>query len=329
MQSKAWPVIARGEHALVLAPTGSGKTLAAFLHAIDAVAFHVTPDAEAKVRVLYISPLKALAVDVERNLKAPLAGISAVARDMDVPLRPVSAAIRTGDTASRERVQMSKHPPDILITTPESLYLMLTSQMSESLANVRTVIIDEIHSLCGTKRGAHLAVSLERLERLRTSPEKLQRIGLSATQRPLSQVATFLGGYHLDGTQREVTIVDAGRTRQLDIRVEVPVADMARPTAPADQDNIASIWPSIHPRLVELIRGHRSTMVFANSRRLAERLCHGHQRECRRGVSVGPSRLRRSRSPSYYRRPAQKRNFAGHRGDLVVGTRISTWAPSI
>jgi ATP-dependent helicase Lhr and Lhr-like helicase len=272
VQSKAWPVIARGENALVLAPTGSGKTLAAFLHAVDHVAFKVPASGPAQVRVLYVSPLKALAVDVERNLKAPLAGINAVGRDMDASMRTVSAAIRTGDTAARDRVQMSKHPPDILITTPESLYLMLTSQMSESLREVQTVIIDEIHSLCGTKRGVHLAVSLERLERLRTNASALQRIGLSATQRPLSQVATFLGGYGEDGTARPVTIVDAGRTRQVDICVEMPVAEMTRPTESGSKESTPSIWPSIHTRLVELIRAHRSTMVFANSRRLAERL---------------------------------------------------------
>lgn len=272
VQAKSWPVIARGDNALVLAPTGSGKTLAAFLHAIDQVAFKVPASAPEQVRVLYVSPLKALAVDVERNLKAPLAGINAVGREMEVPMRLVSAAIRTGDTAARDRVQMSKHPPDILITTPESLYLMLTSNMSESLRNVQTVIIDEIHSLCGTKRGVHLAVSLERLEHLRTSESPLQRIGLSATQRPLSQVATFLGGYGDDGVPRPVSIVDAGRTRQVDISVEMPVSEMPRPTDLTAKDNAASMWPSIHARLVELIRAHRSTMIFANSRRLAERL---------------------------------------------------------
>ncbi len=283
-QRKAWPIIARGENTLVLAPTGSGKTLAAFLHAIDFAAFSVPIDAKPRVRVLYVSPLKALAVDVERNLKAPLAGISAVARQMSTPLRPVTVAMRTGDTPARERAQMGKHPPDILITTPESLYLMLTSQMRETLSDVRTVIVDEIHSLCGTKRGAHLALSLERLEHLRgdSAATPLQRIGLSATQRPLSEVAAFLGGFLVEQhppasdvravRPRSVQIVDAGRKRPLELSVEVPVADMARPVSDTSEDSIPSIWPSIHPRLVELIRSHRSTMIFTNSRRLAERL---------------------------------------------------------
>jgi ATP-dependent Lhr-like helicase len=277
-QALGWPPILRGESTLLLAPTGSGKTLAAFLTAIDRLMFTPPPSKKAHCRVVYVSPLKALAVDVERNLRAPLAGIAQRGGALHLP----AVGIRTGDTPASERAQMLRAPPDILITTPESLYLMLTSQARELLRSVETVIVDEIHSLVATKRGAHLFVSLERLQWL--AQRDLQRIGLSATQRPLDEVARLLGGGEPSGRKwkaRPVTIVDAGSKRQLEVRVEVPVEDMAKlgeldpelPSGPASQGpQRRSIWPSIHPRLLELVRAHRSTMIFVNSRRLAERL---------------------------------------------------------
>src|SRR5213594_3889673 len=273
-QDLAWPAIASGESTLVLAPTGSGKTLAAFLSAIDQL-LYADP---AGCRVVYVSPLKALAIDVERNLRGPLVGIRHVAERLGTPLREPSVATRTGDTPARDRLRFTKTPADIFITTPESLYLVLSSSARESLRSVRTVIVDEIHAIVATKRGAHLALSLERLEELAGHP--LQRIGLSATQRPLDEVARFLGGFNADGP-RPVKVVDAGHTKQLELRVEVPVDDMAKlgtetleiRSGPASRaDARSSIWPAIHPRLLELIRQHRSTLLFVNSRRLAERL---------------------------------------------------------
>ncbi len=280
-QSKGWKAIARRDHTLVLAPTGSGKTLAAFLWAIDRLATEPPPaDPKARTRVVYISPLRALAVDVEKNLRAPLAGMRHAAERAGAGLahEPV-VGVRTGDTPARERRQLLAHPPDILITTPESLYLMLTSSARETLRNVGTVIVDEIHSLAGTKRGAHLALSLERLETLADEPP--QRIGLSATQRPLETIARFLGGHADDGAPRPVTIVDAGHRKPMQLEVVVPIEDMASIGQPLDEPTSGpaaagpsrtSIWPSIHPRLLELIRAHRSTIVFVNGRRLAERL---------------------------------------------------------
>src|SRR5438105_2440095 len=276
-QALGWPPIIAGESTLLLAPTGSGKTLAAFLTAIDRLMFTPAPAKKERCRVVYVSPLRALAVDVERNLRAPLAGIAAQGGALHVP----QVGIRTGDTPASERAQMSRTPPDILITTPESLYLLLTSQAREILRPVETVIVDEIHSLVATKRGAHLFLSLERLQ-LQAGRE-LQRIGLSATQRPLDEVARLLGGGEPSGKKwraRPVTIVDAGSRKQLEVRVEVPVDDLSRlgeleelPSGPASAGpQRRSIWPSIHPRLLELIRAHRSTMIFVNSRRLAERL---------------------------------------------------------
>src|SRR5437588_6945417 len=259
-QALGWPPIIAGESTLLLAPTGSGKTLAAFLTAIDRLMFTPVPAKKERCRVLYVSPLKALAVDVERNLRAPLAGIGAQGGALHLP----TVAIRTGDTPASERAQMLRTPPDILITTPESLYLMLTSQAREILRSVETIIIDEIHSLVPTKRGAHLFLSLERLQA--SGQKDLQRIGLSATQRPLEEVARLLGGGTATAKKwrpRPVTIVDAGSRKQLEVRVEMPV-----PEAGAEQEK--SIWPQIHPRLLELIRAHRSTMIFVNSRRLAE-----------------------------------------------------------
>ena len=280
-QAGGWPAIAAGDHTLIHAPTGSGKTLAAFLYTLDRVLTEPLPSRENRCRVLYISPMKALAHDVERNLKAPLAGIGhAAARHGSGPLPALTVAIRTGDTPARDRRRMQKHPPDILITTPESLFLILTSQARRMLASVRWVIVDEVHAVAGTKRGSHLALSLERMEEVTRKPP--QRIGLSATQRPLSVIAEFLGGGSTEGpewTPRPVTIVDAATDRGLEIEIVVPVENMAAPAPPdpltSDSTDVGyrSIWPSVYPKLVDLILAHRSTIVFANSRRLAERLC--------------------------------------------------------
>src|SRR5437867_493758 len=270
-QQLGWPVIANGDWTLIFAPTGSGKTLTAFLWCLERLMFAPQPPKERRCRVVYISPLKALAVDVERNLRAPLAGIAHLAAERGEAITMPTIAIRTGDTPSNERARFLRDPTDILITTPESIYLMLTSNVRELLRGVETIIIDEIHALVPNKRGAHLAVSLERLSRLADKPP--QRIGLSATQRPLDEVARFMGG------ERPVTIVDTGEKKQLSLRVEVPVEEMAKigevaglPSGPAQGESRSSIWPAIHPRLLELIRGHRSTLLFVNSRRLAERL---------------------------------------------------------
>ena len=283
-QRLGWPAIARGESALVFAPTGSGKTLAAFLAAIDRVMFAPAPSKAERCRVVYVSPLKALAVDVERNLRTPLQGIARVAGRRGEAFHLPEVAIRTGDTPQDERARMLRHPPDVLITTPESLFLILTSRARGFLAPVETVIVDEIHALVGTKRGAHLALSLERLAEAARRPP--QRIGLSATQRPLAEVARFLGGGEGLRTwkPRPVTIVDAGAKKAFDLRVEVPVEDMKHlgegvapgpgeiPVGPPGFPERRSIWPKIHPRLLDLVRAHRSTIIFVNSRRLAERL---------------------------------------------------------
>jgi ATP-dependent Lhr-like helicase len=324
-----WPVIARGESALILAPTGTGKTLTAFLWCLDRLMLHPSLASQKKgCRIVYVSPLKALAVDVERNLRSPLAGIANMARRRGVEFREPTISVRTGDTPQRERAKFARNPAEILITTPESLYLMLTSQASEALRTVDTVIVDEIHALVPTKRGAHLALSLERLEAL--TKRRLQRIGLSATQRPLEEVARFLGGVEspdaaigsslVKGTgfspyieqqdssgalapealpsqpaelawssdaaevaplrYRPVTIVNASARKQLKLRVEVPVEDMTRlgeqeylPSGPASQTpKRVSIWNAIHPRLLEIIRERNSTILFVNSRQVAERL---------------------------------------------------------
>ena len=275
-QSLGWKAVAGGDHTLILAPTGSGKTLAAFLWAIDRLSAEAPADPRARTGVLYISPLRALAVDVEKNLRAPLTGIQHAAERLGtaIPHVPV-VGVRTGDTPARERRTLIAHPPDILITTPESLYLMLTSSARETLRNVRWVIVDEIHALAATKRGAHLALSLERLDELGDTPP--QRIGLSATQRPLEEIARFLGGHDAHGTPRPVTIVDAGHRKPMELEVVVPVEDMAQLATVAPEPGAppragGSIWPSIHPRLLELIQAHRSTIVFVNARRMAERL---------------------------------------------------------
>ncbi|HEY5886683.1 MAG TPA: DEAD/DEAH box helicase [Acidimicrobiales bacterium] len=282
-QEQGWPAIAAGDHTLILAPTGSGKTLTAFLWGIDRL-MNTPPPATPGPRVLYISPLRALAVDVEKNLRAPLQGISLAGERLGHPVRMPTVGMRTGDTPPDERRRLVRNPPDLLITTPESLYLMLTSAARETLAGVETVIIDEIHALAATKRGAHLALTLERLEeRCETPP---QRIGLSATQRPLDEIARFLGGQRSlggehDGTPRPVTVVDAGVRKTMEIEVVVPVEDMGRlgeiidepVEGPAAAGPVRrSIWPSMHPRLLELILEHNSTIVFVNARRLAERL---------------------------------------------------------
>jgi ATP-dependent helicase Lhr and Lhr-like helicase len=317
-QAQGWPAIASGANALISAPTGSGKTLAAFMWGIDRLARHAAPGNPAApgreaeeaaglgsgVRIVYVSPLKALSYDVERNLRAPLKGIGV----------DVSVGLRTGDTPQRERQAMRRRPPDILITTPESLYLIITSQAREILTGVEAVIVDEIHAVAQSKRGAHLALTLERLSHLVTSNEGTdpQRIGLSATQRPLDRVAEFLVG-----PRRECEVIDAGRTKELDLEIVVPVEDMTEPTAnPAGADagadgkgpsrrrgqgvsaeqpagsgvspdridpgpieasldpasNPRSIWPAIYPELLRLVREHTSTIIFVNNRRGAERL---------------------------------------------------------
>ncbi|MGH8906877.1 MAG: Lhr family helicase [Egibacteraceae bacterium] len=287
-QVEAWEASAAGASVLVSAPTGSGKTLAAFLAALDRLlCAPARPPRQARTTVLYVSPLKALAYDVDRNLRAPLVGITQAAQRLGQQIRPVQVAMRTGDTPAEERRQLARTPPDILITTPESLYLLLTSRARETLVNVSTVIVDEVHAVAGTKRGAHLALSLERLEALRATGSPLQRVGLSATQRPLDEVARFLGGGDLDGDDgwrpRPVTIVDVPSSKVFDVEIVVPVEDMSRlgeiveepPSGPAAGAGEArrSIWPAVHPRILDLVRSHRSTIVFANSRRLAERLC--------------------------------------------------------
>lgn len=280
-QRQGWPAIASGAHTLIVAPTGSGKTLASFLWGINSLVERRLAGDETG-RLIYISPLKALNYDVERNLRGPLVGISDAAKRQGFALPELSVAVRTGDTSQRDRQRINRTPPDILITTPESLFLMLTSQARSVLAGATSVIIDEIHAVAATKRGSHLALSLERLEEEATGP--VQRVGLSATQRPLSEIARFLGGQDATGTSRPVTIVDTEQRRDLDLEVIVPVddmADLANPGAPTLPDPVIvpgdapthhSIWPAVYPAVLELVRAHRSTLIFVNNRRLAERL---------------------------------------------------------
>ncbi|MEU4673739.1 ATP-dependent helicase [Amycolatopsis sp. NPDC023774] len=294
-QEGAWRAAHAGQHALVVAPTGSGKTLSAFLWALDRLSVEPSPaEPRKRCRILYVSPLKALAVDVQRNLRAPLAGISQASRRLGLPVPEIEVGMRTGDTTAAERRSFGKTPPDVLVTTPESLFLILTSSARESLAGVETVIVDEVHAVAGGKRGAHLAVSLERLDALLAKPA--QRIGLSATVRPVDEVSSFLAG------GRPVTVVQPKLAKTIEVRVEVPVEDMANLDGPAPspmerlenltslsqlpseggigtQEEIAgaevkrpSIWPAVEERVLELIQAHRSTIVFANSRRLTERL---------------------------------------------------------
>jgi ATP-dependent helicase Lhr and Lhr-like helicase len=270
-QSGAWQAVRAGRHALVVAPTGSGKTLAAFLWSIDRLTSEPPPnDPLRRCRVLYVSPLKALAVDVERNLRAPLTGIRHAAARLGVPLQSVTVGMRTGDTPAEERRQFTKKPPDILITTPESLFLLLTSAARESLRGVETVIVDEVHAVCATKRGAHLALSLERLDAL--LPKPAQRIGLSATVRPIEETARFLGG------AAPVEIVQPPAAKTIELSVQVPVEDMTNlGGASADEEDDpqarSSIWPAVEERVLDLVAEHRSTIVFVNGRRGAERLC--------------------------------------------------------
>jgi ATP-dependent Lhr-like helicase len=302
-QRLGWPAIARGESTLILAPTGTGKTLTAFLWCLDRLMLHRTENEREGCRIIYISPLKALAVDVERNLRSPLAGIANMARQEGVAFREPGISVRTGDTPQRERSRFRRHPAEILITTPESLYLLLTSESAAALRTVDTVIIDEIHALVPTKRGAHLALSLERLETI--TDRRMQRIGLSATQRPLEEVARFLGGCDVKGVGhrtegpgtedqgsfgvnvlgverteddvtafRPVTVVNASEPKKLELRVEVPVEEMARLGQQEDSQGVkrASIWSAIHPRLLEIVRERQSTIIFVNNRRIAERI---------------------------------------------------------
>ena len=298
-QIQGWPAIVGGSHTLICSPTGSGKTLTAFLSSLDRLITTEAPPAKQRTRVLYISPLRALAFDVEKNLRAPLAGIGLAAERLGLPFQEPVVAMRTGDTSPRERQQLARKPPDLLITTPESLYLMLTSSVRDTLVNVDTVIIDEIHALAPTKRGSHLMLTLERLEEITTSPP--QRIGLSATQRPLEEVARFLGG-QANGQPREVRIVDTGVRKTLDISVVVPVEDMSDlgalappgeltpgPASSALVPRRASIWPSVYPRILDQILEHRSTIIFCNARRQAERLAaHINELAEQRGIGVDP-----------------------------------------
>ncbi|MEL6713273.1 MAG: DEAD/DEAH box helicase, partial [Planctomycetota bacterium] len=259
-QARAWPAIRRGENVLLAAPTGSGKTLAAFLEALDALAREAgerggaLPD---ETRVLYVSPLRALSNDIEKNLSGPLAALRE--RDPDFP--DVRVAVRTGDTPQRERARMAKTPPHVLVTTPESLYILATSKSGrELLRTVRGVVVDEIHAMIGSKRGAHLALTLERVEALRDpSAAPLQRIGLSATQKPLSAVADFLVG-----PGRGCTLVDEGHRRKLELSVQLPGSPLT-PTLSHES------WGEIHATIADLVRAHRSTIVFVNTRKVAER----------------------------------------------------------
>ncbi|MFD6662107.1 DEAD/DEAH box helicase [Micromonospora chalcea] len=273
-QQGAWRSVAAGRNALVVAPTGSGKTLAAFLWSLDRLAKEPPPaDPRRRCRVLYVSPLKALAVDVERNLRAPLTGIRQAAARLGLAPPDVTVGMRTGDTPADERRAFARTPPDILITTPESLFLLLTSAARDSLRGVDTVILDEVHAVAGTKRGAHLALSLERLDALLERPA--QRIGLSATVRPIDVCARFLGG------ARPVDVVQPPADKTIEVSIQVPVEDMTRldEQEPPEDDlgglapRRPSIWPAVEERVFSLIRAHRSTIVFTNSRRSAERLC--------------------------------------------------------
>ncbi|MEY4391632.1 MAG: hypothetical protein RLZZ544_341, partial [Actinomycetota bacterium] len=309
-QVQGWPAIVGGAHTLICAPTGSGKTLTAFMSSLDRLITTEAPPQKQRTRVLYVSPLRALAFDVEKNLRAPLAGIALAAERLGVPFNEPVVAMRTGDTPAKDRQALARRPPDLLITTPESLYLMLTSAVRDTLVNVDTVIIDEIHALAPTKRGAHLMLTLERLEEITARPP--QRIGLSATQRPLEEVARFLGGQMPVAESetvaghamqpRPVTIVDTGVRKTLNIDVVVPVEDMADlgrqslpgelhsgPATAALSPRRTSIWPSIYPKVLDQILAHRSTIIFCNARRAAERLAANlNELAQERGIGVDP-----------------------------------------
>ncbi|HEX3823327.1 MAG TPA: DEAD/DEAH box helicase [Mycobacteriales bacterium] len=310
-QSGAWEAITDRHNALVIAPTGSGKTLAAFLHAIDRL-LTGTPPAEPikRCRVLYVSPLKALAVDVDRNLRGPLIGIGHAATRLGTPISDVTVAMRTGDTTAQQRRAFMRAPADILITTPESLFLLLTGAAREALRGVETVIVDEIHAVAGTKRGAHLALSLERLDELLETPA--QRIGLSATVRPVDEVARFLGG------QQKVTIVAPAAAKTIEVDVVVAVEDM---TEPSNAER--SIWPSVEGRIVDLIAAHHSTIVFANSRGLAERLTNRlNEIAADRRPDLPPVEIARAHHGSVSREQRALTEEALKRGELpcVVAT---------
>ena len=342
VQTEGWPAIASRRNALLLAPTGSGKTLAAFLWCIDRL-IRADADEAPGVRVVYVSPLKALVYDVERNLRAPLAGVHEEANARGEALRLPRVAVRTGDTTPRERRAQSKHPAEILVTTPESLYLILGSQQRSTLESVHTVIVDEIHALAPTKRGAHLSLSLERLGAL--TARDPQRIGLSATARPREEVARFLGG------DRPVEIVDATDRPRLDLRIVVPVADMEHPEAaeeiteraarPAPEregpelrrdymEPEAGLWPALIPRLLEAIRAHRSTLLFVNSRGLCERLSTPAQRARRRGARARAHHgsVARARSASQMEEALKQRSSSPASSRPARSSSASTWAPS-
>ncbi len=342
-QEQGWAAIGRGEHTLILAPTGSGKTLAAFLWAIDRLiaAPAVRGAPKRGSRVLYVSPLKALTYDVERNLRAPLTGIAREAGRLGVEVPEIRVATRTGDTPAEERRSMARRPPDILITTPESLYLLLTSQAAAILEGVQHVIVDEIHAMAATKRGAHLALSLERLEQLTEEPP--QRIGLSATQRPLEELARFLGGQSQAGDRRPVTIVDAGVRKPLELSIVVPVEDMGELgrslSGPSDEEDggdllmrgaaagtpevRSSIWPAIYPKLLELIRAHRSTLIFVNSRRLAERLAARLNELAAEGEEGADEQFGYTRSGSgYHGAGAPAEMVRAHHGSIAREQRL-------
>ncbi|MEX2625823.1 MAG: DEAD/DEAH box helicase, partial [Ilumatobacteraceae bacterium] len=321
-QVQGWPPIAAGRHTLICAPTGSGKTLAAFLASIDRLVTTAPPDIRShRTRVLYVSPLRALAFDIEKNLRSPLVGIGLAAERLGLPFTTPEVAMRTGDTPANERQKLVRRPPDLLITTPESLYLMLTSSARETLLGVETVIVDEIHAMAATKRGAHLALTLERLHELITArasstgateggehepprPTGPQRIGLSATQRPLEEVARFLGGFEAPDRPRPVEIVDVGIRKPLEVEVVVPVEDMSQlgKTVPADQAELrsgpasaalterrTSIWPSVYPEVLDRVLAHRTTIIFCNARRAAERLAAKlNELAAERGIGVDP-----------------------------------------
>ncbi len=352
-QTGAWQAISSGQNALVIAPTGSGKTLAAFLSALDTLIKEPHPPAKQRCRVLYVSPLKALAVDVERNLRAPLAGITQTALRLGRTPPSISVGVRSGDTSAGDRRKIVSHPPDILITTPESLFLMLTSAARDVLRHVQTVIVDEVHALAGTKRGAHLALSMERLDALvaeqaakeagdDTRRAPIQRIGLSATVRPPERVARYLGGSH------PVTVVAPPAAKSWDLSVVVPVEDMgdlastaSAPTVDLDANGAPpprpSIWPHVENKILDLISAHHSTIVFANSRRLAERLtAHLNELQVERDEEaradrpapegeIGTDEVSAARAPTGGYPPpaeimAQSGSSAGHDGSS--GTRI-------